>query len=384
MAIKFHISYRVYNGGGGFFEGAVVASLLETQQKTFGAALEEVEVYLCLLRRDPSDHAGVKRSLRKMHDEFHEGFCGKLPRRRFVRKKKRLEITAVATFAVAQEMRKTPKEKAAPFQSGQRIWIESIFNQLIIELEACRAKFNKNDDFEFDEFLKWVKLTRKKIPKTRKAAEAVCEKSREQLLARRAQMTDWELLGIDWDDFHPDARKLVDDPRLWETMNDFSPNGNDTGADVLETVREHKTSLENTEKSNRDFCKSMLHNMEALSIQETDDSVESTIHRQVVIGLAFGYLKVLGFCPDFLLGFAQNEIVNHQKFLENNHLDWEYRAECLEYLTLMQLCLERYSGADIPLEIGLSGKEKTEDKEISIQTQSKKFGRFKKIISKLW
>ena len=50
---------------------------------------------------------------------------------------------------------------------------------------------------------------------------------------RLAQMDPWERLGIDWDDWHPAARKLLNDPFFWDQGSDYSPHGNDTGADLL-------------------------------------------------------------------------------------------------------------------------------------------------------
>jgi hypothetical protein len=40
-----------------------------------------------------------------------------------------------------------------------------------------------------------------------------------------AAMSPWERLAIDWQDVHPTARSVLDDPFLWESSNDFSPNG---------------------------------------------------------------------------------------------------------------------------------------------------------------
>jgi uncharacterized protein YfeS len=47
----------------------------------------------------------------------------------------------------------------------------------------------------------------------------------------------WRTLDIDWDAFHPDARKILDDPVFWSPTEEFGPVGNDTGADVLEAYR---------------------------------------------------------------------------------------------------------------------------------------------------
>lgn len=55
--------------------------------------------------------------------------------------------------------------------------------------------------------------------------------------ADRAVMSPWEQLGIDWRDYHPEARTILDDPFFWDCTNDFSPHGNDTGADLLDDYR---------------------------------------------------------------------------------------------------------------------------------------------------
>nr|HEX4313006.1 hypothetical protein [Kofleriaceae bacterium] len=62
----------------------------------------------------------------------------------------------------------------------------------------------------------------------------------ERLLRDRAHSADdpWATLGLDWSEFHPQAREILDDPFFWDSVDPNAPVGNDTGADVLAQYRE--------------------------------------------------------------------------------------------------------------------------------------------------
>ena len=191
--MKFWIHYCTYNEYGTIYEGIVVSDVLESQETSFGTALEEVDFVLWFKRKDPSDLSGVEKSLWNTHQNYHKNSCAKLPYLKFERSKKRLDIATIATFGVSQDLPRKPRNGK---QSYRKEWTEAILDQLILEVEVCRKKFKPSDDFQFDAFLEWLKSSRSIIPKNKRIAEKLRVESQKRFKIARSKMSDWEKLGI--------------------------------------------------------------------------------------------------------------------------------------------------------------------------------------------
>lgn len=113
----------------------------------------------------------------------------------------------------------------------------------------------------------------------RESCRIACEKDR----ARIKAMDPWS--KIDMDGFHPDARKILDHPSDWSQSDDFSPHGNDLGADILGTWSRLKT-------------KSIPEIARYFEIDLASDDAEASMARiQISQALAFGHIKKSGTCP---------------------------------------------------------------------------------------
>jgi uncharacterized protein YfeS len=90
---------------------------------------------------------------------------------------------------------------------------------------------------------------------------------------------------FDMHGFHPDACKVLDHPSDWSQSDDFSPHGNDLGADILGGWSRLKN-------------KSVAALAQILEIDLASDDAEACMARiQISQALAFGHVKKSGACP---------------------------------------------------------------------------------------
>lgn len=316
--------------GGGSTFGSVIA-LVERHEGSFGTALKEIELNLYFKSNLPFSKQGVDPSLEDCYDEFHNQQCAKLPIRRFMRKKRKLKIEALADFATAEEA----SGLSRPWNLE---WQAAALDMLIRELEMCRSKFKATDDFDLDEFLTWLQSQHDHLPKTQDEAEQLDQRRRDKDDEARAQMDDWELLGLDWEDYHEAARDIVADPRLWSRGHDFAPNGNDNGADLFESFRSEKSRW--ARGGGKAFFRNLARDWGFDPDAQPDDSIGYQMKREATIGLAFAFLKLVGYCPEWLAEATIRTIEDYKAYLETHHLDWAHRDLCLEYQAAMLECVK--------------------------------------------
>lgn len=143
---------------------------------------------------------------------------------------------------------------------------------------------------------------------------------------------DWEDLGINWNEYHPNARQLLDDPFYWDCVNEWAPHGNDEGADVLELLKEwHGVSPD-------EFFAKLK---ESWQMNLDGDPQWAQDYRFVIIGMAFGYIKLEGSCPKSLQEQALAVIALEKQLIETNetYLNENERQERLAVLDLFSFKL---------------------------------------------
>jgi uncharacterized protein YfeS len=107
--------------------------------------------------------------------------------------------------------------------------------------------------------------------------------------AERLRPATMDRLPVEWSQFHPNARALLDDPFFWNAVDDDAPHGNDTGADLLAAFRRWRTRNRATDPLN--FLDSVLKRW-GLSHPTADDPTVL----EAEIGLAFAQIKLEGTC----------------------------------------------------------------------------------------
>lgn len=181
------------------------------------------------------------------------------------------------------------------------------------------------DAFDLQAFLSHCEAARMRIPLSEATLEELIGGLRAAYQARREALSPWDKLGIDWDDFHPRAREILDDPFFWDCSNDFSPNGNDTGADLLENYRDWRRTHATA---------SPIRFLEDLSIQwgySSMGSMDEETRDEAIIALAFADIKLRSVCDKQVRELAL-EAVGRQRSHAENSDGWAYKDERLNAL----------------------------------------------------
>jgi uncharacterized protein YfeS len=308
---------RSYNAYGGVEEFSPVEMLFEPVATMFGTGLKEIELTLQFASRP-----GTKPlpSLESRFSAFHSSLDA-TSERRFNRKRGILTICTKADFAFAQDVfPKVPMGKSPEYSSNAHYWQRQLLSILASELKACEKKFRGVDGFEFENFLKWVEHLPSILIADQDIARMQLEEFRLRRFWARQALSDWDRLDLNWADFHPSARSIISNPRLWDEADEFSPNGNDTGADTLALAQASVGELTKSQDEGRSFYERIWTQWGfafPVTANETSEVAED-VHREFVIGLAFAYLKLLGKCPKWLLQLAHEELDRHQGNLDQN------------------------------------------------------------------
>jgi uncharacterized protein YfeS len=139
-------------------------------------------------------------------------------------------------------------------------------------------------------------------------------------------------------DFHPDARRILDDPLYWEETNDFSPHGNDTGADLFADyeswVKKHP------ENDPLDFYRHLISQW-GLSLNTTGPTYLSVMD-EAAVALAFAELKLRGNCRSSAAELAI-QALERQRQEAFQATEWPHREERLRVLDLFHSKLKTLS-----------------------------------------
>ena len=335
---------HTFNSYGASWVFRPLISLFEIEEKSFGSAVIEVQLVVSFRSKSSFKNQNVNRSLGRLYADFHSHLA-KLPKRSFFRKKRTLSIELCAGFAVAEEIKPNTREEYKI--RNEKYFYEynlNLLDQLIEQIKACRSKFKERDDFDFEAFLNWIESLRHKMPDNKADADLIIESWEIKKKEAFEQMSDWEKLGLDWKEYHPTARNIISDPRLWNVAHDFAPNGNDTGADILEMLREVKNRKSLTSDGGKTFYKATWRDwgFSDPSPLWPDDSTDYHVHRELIVGLAFAFVKLKGGCPDWLKQDATANTETYVKYLETHELKWPHRKECLAYQDLILKTLDRF------------------------------------------
>jgi uncharacterized protein YfeS len=81
---------------------------------------------------------------------------------------------------------------------------------------------------------------------------------------------------------------------LWDVCDEWAPNGNDTGADVLELYRDWRKRNRNTKAEK--YFQLLMHDWEVTVPPDPSDEYSTQTYHQAIVGLAFAQLKLHAKC----------------------------------------------------------------------------------------
>lgn len=288
--LDFYVMARTYNSYGGHATFSLIPDFLLADAPLFGTAIAELTVTFHFATSGPP-----RSTLENLYAKFHADRL-KLPKVAFHRSRGKMSID-VASNLIDGSDRELYRGVSLPL-------FRRAITETVEALRLMRSRVTKGDDFNLDAFLSHCLHCEELIPRDEEAMATLTTELMQRRAAVRAAMTPWERLGIDWRDYHPDARRILDDPFYWEQANDFSPHGNDIGADLLSDYRDW---LRRQPSGNPlDFFKSLMTGW-GFSPNSADPIIRSALD-EAAIGLAFAELKLRAQCHPSVATFAREAL----------------------------------------------------------------------------
>jgi uncharacterized protein YfeS len=315
--MEFLISARTYNTYGGHEILSLIPDFLLGDADDFGAAVSELTVTFHF------PHSGRARpTLEQMFANFHANRQS-LPKVVFRRKRGQAAIDVASELLDGKDWDRKRGLSLPLFIAGVA--------ETIAALDLLGKRLTSTDDFQLEAFLAHCREAQTRLPSTAEELASVAEECQKRRTARHAAMSPWERLGIDWRDYHPEARQVLNDPFFWDCTNDFAPHGNDTGADLLADYR--KWLRRNPCGDPIEFYQELTRRWD-LSLEPTSD-LDQTVLDDAAVALAFAEFKLRAECRPAVAELARGAI-RRQSLEAMKAVDWPHRAERLKSLDLLE------------------------------------------------
>jgi uncharacterized protein YfeS len=308
--MKVYYFTRAYNSYGPGATHSYVGYFIERATNGDALGISELSVFANYKTGLPP-----RPTLEKMHQEFHQGL-GALPKTRYERKKGRLTVEFESQLGSAEEIigvysdtlfgSAEQNEQAAryPLRKGPD---PSLFRAALTELNrvlrTLEPRLRGKPGLKFSLFLDELDRVPASLPASDDELVRLCHLYKAEGRAAFFAKPWWE--KIDWDEFHPNAKALLDDAFYWDEADDNAPHGNDTGADLLASFR--KWRAKNRSVSPLEFLHKLIRSwgFERKPAGEQLDGggalpreTIELVHHEADIALAFALIKLEGNCDD--------------------------------------------------------------------------------------
>jgi len=315
LIMEIIVSVHTYNTYGGHGTLTLVGKYLELEALNYGSAVKELDIHVYF--------AGgkISRHLESLSEQYHEFLSG-LPSTKFYRKKAKFELNFASELGNA--------DLVSGFEPPDLELFTDSVKEVVASLEVLNAKLKKSDDFDLEKFNTFLNLKLENIPKDDESFKRLQSRLEKEDMRKQASMSEWDKLGIDWEDYHPDSRKLLDSPFFWSCIDDFSPNGNDTGADVLELYRDWKH--QNPKGNGANFLGNLLDDWGVEWPSNKDDEYSRTTYEEMILGLSFAQIKLEGECETAITKESLKVVRQVRQRITDKHRDWEHFEERLRTL----------------------------------------------------
>lgn len=321
--MEFLVLYKTYNSYGSHKDFSLIGEYLTCGCPDFGEAINEIEITIFFEEAGPP-----RKTLEEAHGRHHS-YLDKLPTCTFHRKKKRVALAFESKSTTGRALRHSRK---APINLE---WLKTCFQEVTALLPLIERKLKKGDDFRFKLLEEYLNTKFSTLPDTSEDLESLSESLRLEMGKKLSTLTDWEKLGIDWEDYHADARSLLNEPFVWSFSDEFAPNGNDTGADVLAMYRDWNGK--NRSKSSSVFFEQLMEAWEVNIHAPYKDEYTSYTYFQSIVGLAFSEYKLKATCDNTVKTLATAAI---EKQLESLDAKWQHFEDCKKKLGICRTMLK--------------------------------------------
>jgi uncharacterized protein YfeS len=318
--MEFYVMAKSYNCYGFFPTFSPIGDFLLMGAGTFGDAIRELTITLHFRNSD------LPRKTLEQHWERHNSYRSTLPEITFRKAKGKMDIHIASELMDGRDWQHSPRQSLQLFERG--------VHEVIHALSLMKKRLKKSDAFDLEAFLAHCEAARQRIPGSEAALRDLAAELNAVYQAKRDAMSPWEKLGIDWEDFHPRAREILDDPFFWNRTDDFSPNGNDTGADLLESYRDWLKR--HTDGQPIRFLESLAKQWGYTHINAMDADVSD----EAAIGLAFADIKLRATCDQEARQRALGAI-ERQRNQAEAATKWPHRNERLKTLEKLEAKLRQ-------------------------------------------
>jgi uncharacterized protein YfeS len=325
-AIVLAMSYRSWGGG---YPVSMIGPLLEDACSSGECGLDTLYVTVCF----PS--WGLGEPPFEGPSPFANQYLG-LPKVRWERGRRRL--------SVRYESQAEPLHELAGGHPPSVSALRQIIRELAAVIRNVQRRLLKSG-LDPAPLLAAIESLPPRVPETglEEWSRRIWEKQAEE----RLRLPWWEALGVDWRDYHPSARELLDDPLFWSKSDDLSPHGNDTGGDLLPQFRAWRRR--HRAEDPIDFLPLILRRFECepewrcrpLSAWDTAVEQDIVTHDQAVLALAFGVIKLEGSCPSSVRQAALDAIARQLDPRVHEVFGWTVPPEFRAALEKMRAVLER-------------------------------------------
>ena len=317
------INIHTYNTYGGNPSLSLVGQYFQLNLPDFGPAINEFDIHVYFRSGN-----GPTKTLESIYDRYHL-FIQSLPTAKFFRKKGKFEINFLSKLGNADVVSGFGPPKLELFISGA--------HEIAGTLSVISEKLKKRDPFAASAFLNEIHAKLVRLPKSPEEFTELQAQIKAALVKRNEAMSEWDKLGVDWADYHPRAREILDDVFYWDCVDDFAPNGNDTGADVLEMYREWRAG--NKKRSAMVFFAELLQGWE-VAVPPQGDEFSTTTFAESAVGLAFAQLKLDGGCEEQVRSQALDSLAQQRQRVNALHRDWDLFEERMKTLDLLETKLK--------------------------------------------
>lgn len=331
MTPEVWFSIRSYNVTGGHCSLSLIGRFIERQWQASAPPVSCLETTAHFRTERPP-----KKTLESLHRQFHANLAS-LPTARFALKKNKLELAYQSQLGLAEEVLPNRELSLELFSAG--------FLELVTVLGQLAPVLARKRGLNYQALAASLDAARLAAPGTREQLAQFAASDAEMRKLERDAMSPWDRLGIDWDEFHPEARAILDDPFFWSTTDDYSPNGNDTGADILLDLRswlarhsgEHPLSFLRRLLSGWGMggtAEKLLHGH--VSEVGADEEIAAMTIDEAIVAVSFGLVKLRGVCPDDILAKASDAVERQLNPTYRARFGWALSPEAAEALGRVQ------------------------------------------------
>ena len=212
-------AFTEYGGG---LSIAPVGDALEDALTALDFGVSELEIRPYFDRGKPSPGG-----LEEEFDRFHS-FLRTLPTTRYESTKRRLTVQYLSHLDAADAL-------------DLRTFSPAVFRQALLEIvdvfRSLEGKLKSKAGLQFTTLLGAIKQVAAELPQTDTELHKLVQDVRARQQDRSAALPWDERLRVEWVDYHPNAKTLLNKPFFWDVIDENAPHGNDTGADVLEAFK---------------------------------------------------------------------------------------------------------------------------------------------------